>query len=305
MSENSIPNSGRADSGRAQGGWRHWFWAVNLGLLFAAAVWNLVAGEQTRAELPIGDSLPAAEAEETPSRSIYNLHGLTASDLGLLAASSSRAEGSIVVAGFPGRRDLAGPLLTRAAAPNQLLGDEAPPDTMVASLGGGWRQIHLEGANPEGRRPVLSTAEVSIIDRETKERRPCPRIGLQKFTCDAPGWAGVEYRRPKVGGDRERCIWAHPLKGRTIAVDFGPIAPPDRGPYRLRTGLRDRIASGGGPVDVDVRFGSEELEFQHKSEKGWRVRDLPEIDEPAPLRVEVSADRVGQRHFCFRISGFR
>lgn len=300
MSETSIP-----ESGRDQRGWRRWFWAANFSLLVAAAVWNLVAGAQSRTELPIGESLASAEGVEDPARSIHNLHGLTASDLGLLAASGRRTERRLVVAGFPGRRELAGPLLTRADSPKRILGDEAPPETMMASLGGGWRQIHLEGSTPEGRIPRLSTAEVSIIDRETGEQRQCPRIGLQKFTCDDPGWAGVEYRRPKIGGDRERCIWAHPLKGRTIAVDFGPIAPLKNGPYRLRTGLRDRIASGGGPVDVAVRFGSEEIDFQHKSEKGWRVRELPEIEEPTPLRIEVSADRVGQRHFCFRITGFR
>jgi len=272
-------------------------WMV-AGLLVAASglgEWLVPHGAERPAPLP--------SMEGDGETSVRNVYGLTPVDLALVADwLTERADGETryVVAGYPGPRRLNGPLLTRSTADRQMARDRGDSRLVGRPIEGGWRQLTVEDRDDRRRRPMLSGARV---DTEVDgERRPCPRLQLERFACAPPGWSHVRRRGVSIGGDKSSCIWSHPIEETRIVVDFGPVEARSNGrSYRVRTGLADGIADEPGAVEVDIRVGNRRLDHRHRPERGWQRTQPLEIEGAAPLTVAVSAERVGRRHFCFDV----
>lgn len=149
---------------------------------------------------------------------------------------------------------------------------------------------------------ALSRARVATIDARG-HRRPCPKQG-RRFQCAKPGWSHVGWHDDvRVQGSPSRCIWAHPLDGRTISVTFPDVTLPAQTPVALATALDDRAVSGrGGAVSVEVRAGAHSWSTRHPDQRGWRTLRLDGLQASyeGPVDVRISARRTGRRHFCFR-----
>lgn len=250
-----------------------------------------------------GTDAPTDEVPDPASDQLQPVYGLTAVDLGLLADGlrSRLAEtdgGSYLVAAYPGLDHRDGPLLTRLNAPESRLPD-GTAEKLDSIRVGGWTRLFAGDDTSEPAGPTLTTARVSVeIDGET---RTCPRVGPSRFACRQPGWAHVHRTDVRVRGNETPCIWSHPIENATTVIDFGRVSPTDGG-RRIETALDDNVAGEPGDVDVEITWGDQTLDHRHRSEKGWQRVSLPEADQPRPLTVAVSAERVGRRHFCFRFA---
>lgn len=267
-----------------------------VALAGAEVVWTWTSGVDARGEL-----LASSDEGGTEVRTVY---GLTPGDLGRLvdAATSDAYEG--LVALHPGADRLDGPMLTRADTPRDLLPRSERKEAEIRPLDGRWRQIVFPDRNDSTRLPKLRRARVFVRGDQDGNNSPkkCPRIGLSRFSCAPPGWADVRYRQVSVGGSEESCIWVHPLENRTIGIDYGRLAPETLSSLELQTALADKVVGEPGAVRVELTVGDTTRSFDHPPDKrGWRTESLPEPDEPARLEVAISADRVGRRHFCFRL----
>lgn len=277
-----------------------WGW----GLLVAALV--VLGAAEWFAGAPAQGDVPSAAFEEGESSDdLQFVYGLTPVDLGLLADAVRDREGRYLVAGYPGTYGSGdptpeGPTLTRHPEASQLLADEGDSRSALQPVEGRWKRFVRSGG-PERRRPNLAAATVTVRSSDTEQ--PCPRLGLHRHRCAGPKWAEVRWRRLKIGGSKQRCIWSHPLSDRTIVFDFGTVDPAGDDGYLLRTGLLDNVAGGGASVEVDILRGESTAEHVHEPEKGWQETRLPAADGPVPLQLEISSEKVGQRHFCFEIRG--
>ncbi len=149
--------------------------------------------------------------------------------------------------------------------------------------------------------PFLGRATVEVVDDEGVARE-CPRDADGGFRCGDAGWMRMRNRTVTIDRVRETCIWAHPIQGRTVRFRF-PDAIARDGQERalfLETALRDAAVGGGGAVDFRVRFGEEDRTHRHRDRRGGQSMEVPFAEGPEELIVEVSAERAGRRHTCFR-----
>lgn len=277
-------------------------WLVVIAVLLVVGL-----GEFVGAEASGGHAAPSGLQSIFEGESARNAYGLTPIDVALLAEAASGQAGktdtSFVVAGFPGVRRLDGPLLTLHPRPKELLSRGERKSVVVASASSQWASLDFDGKTNATAKPGLSRAEVYVADKkkENGEKRICPRTSLETFACGNPGWSHVQYRKVKISGNKQLCIWVHPLEGREIIVDFGQVPPRKAGGrYSLRTALDDRVVAQKGDVDVTVEYG-DSIEHRHRSKRGWQQTELPTPEKPTRLVVRISAERVGRRHFCFLI----
>lgn len=279
-------------------------WGTLAVVLLVAATAEVVGRMATAAPgapASLTDQLSKGEPDSTPR----NVYGLTASDVSLLAAAVDQSGGRAVVAGYPGRSRLNGPLLTRLDEPTTRLPRGERPHVVVKSVGGGWSQLSFPKAQGAGRRPTLAGAEVTVepTGDADGERRACTRLSLEQFRCADHGWATVEWRSVTIQGNGARCIWVHPLEKRRIVVDFGRVSPVDGdGRYTVEAALADHVATERGEVDLTIGLGDRTITHTHPNQKGWTRKKLPNLTNPERLTVGVSAERVGRRHFCFRLT---
>lgn len=141
--------------------------------------------------------------------------------------------------------------------------------------------------------PMAALVTVTDADGE----RACARRE-DRHQCGPKGWQYVGRKKMKVAGKRKTCIWAHPLDGATTRVTYPSVRSTKDAPLTLRFGLADRVSRKGGPVEVEVAFAGETTTHTHAPHRGWSRVALGEGS--GPLRIAISADEVGQRHFCFR-----
>lgn len=255
-----------------------------------------------------GDEVPSTPIREVLDEEegrLRHLYGVTPVDVARLADVARDLEPSIAVASFPGRASLNGPLLTRTDTFERWLPASVAQEASTESIGGGWYRIRWtdsgEGPTPSSEAPQLS--EARIHTRRGDATSTCRRVSLARFQCDQPSWAFTGRHRARVGGREQTCIWSHPLDGRTTVVDYGAVAPPPEGrAYVLETALDDRVLDASGAVDVDIRVGERTIAHRQPAEKGWRRLELPEFDTPTRLILEISAEQVGRRHFCYRFA---
>lgn len=149
------------------------------------------------------------------------------------------------------------------------------------------------------RTPVFATATVEVEDRAGRTRR-CPREPDGAHQCGDAGWTRIGTRQLTVDGQREECIWAHPIDGKTLRIHYPDLTVPvgDEG-LEFRTALRDAAVGIGTDVDFEIHVGDDTTSHRHIDRIGWQSTPLPAVDKPRPLTVEVTASEVGRRHVCF------
>ncbi len=249
---------------------------------------------------PVLEALKNADIERGP-----HLYGLSPLDISQLASIADEHDRSVGIASFPGRESLRGPVLTRANALQSWLSKTTAEQASLQEVGGGWRRVEWDETDATSplTTPSLSEAQIRVREQGNDTTESCTRVGLERFQCDRPEWAFTGRHRAKVAGEFQSCIWSHPLEGRTTVIDYGRVSPaPDDEVYVLQTALDDRVLDGPGAVDVDVRVGDRTISHRNPSDKGWHRLELPAFDEPTRLTLEISAETVGRRHFCYRFS---
>jgi hypothetical protein len=135
---------------------------------------------------------------------------------------------------------------------------------------------------------------------------PNPRWRNGRFQCDARrGWNRVGER---VMDDLEhrarRAIWAHPVEGRRLVIEFEGV--PMASVLRGYTGLgyeAARLTGGFPPVRLDVFVDdvrvARAVHHQRDVWKRWEVDTRAMRGRKATVRFEVSARSAGMRHFYF------
>lgn len=156
---------------------------------------------------------------------------------------------------------------------------------------------------------ALPDARVAVV-RDGAET-PCPWLGAAhgigggRFRCDPRhDWnhVGVEVlddldRRPRLG------IWAHPVRGATLAVEWTDVPLGDRltGWMGLRYEAAKRLT--GGPVRLRVRIDDRAYgPFVERDRDAWKAFSIDtraQAGARARVRFEVSARDPSMRHFYF------
>ena len=154
----------------------------------------------------------------------------------------------------------------------------------------------LEAMEDAGDAADIARARVSVTDAAGE--RACVLRG-GRHSCGAKGWQYVGDKEMKIAGKRERCVWAHPIAGATTSIHYPSVVSSEGAPRAIAFGLADKVSRKGGPVDVDVTFGGETTRHVHPARRGWTRFSLGEGS--GPLTLAISAEKTGQRHFCFRI----
>lgn len=272
-------------------------------LLAVAAVTDLVTQAAGWSERTLPSDGPARDA------SYFRLvYGLTALDVSTLARALGERDFESTVAARPAPQVLDGPLLTVAEEPLEWLPRDFRGSAQIEALQADWKRLTFPNTNPPAG-PSLRQARVYIEreagegDQPERSRRACVHTELERFQCDVPGWAYTGTTEAKINGSDQRCIWSHPLEGRTTVVDYGRVAPLDEGSLTLRSALDDRAVGDGGPVDVTVRWGDVRTRHVHPDRKGWRTTRVkpPKDEKAARLVLSIHAENVGRRHFCYRL----
>lgn len=149
--------------------------------------------------------------------------------------------------------------------------------------------------------PVFDAAVVEVMDADGQPRT-CARDARGAHQCGDRGWTRVRRRDLTVDGERQSCIWAHPMEDRVVRIRFSGVttAGTDGERLWLQTALRDSAVGTGEPVDFDLRVDNATLFHRHQDRTGWQSTVLPVVDEPGELTIDISAERPGRRHICFR-----
>lgn len=148
--------------------------------------------------------------------------------------------------------------------------------------------------------PFFGTAIVEIDDGSMTTI--CPQTSAGAHRCGEPRWTWVRRRELTIDGESQQCIWAHPIEDKTIRIRFPDTISvgADGERLRLESALRDDAVGTGADVDFRVHLANISRTHRHRDRPGWQSLILPATEEPDELIVEVSADRVGRRHICFR-----
>jgi hypothetical protein len=226
-------------------------------------------------------------------------YALTPYDFGaLLKAGDTPPKAQIAAVPTTGFPDA--PVLTRGDAP----ADWVMPGTREAlslnRLPDGWTQVRWGHAETRSSGPLALRSAQVTLKRDGSPSR-CTRVGINRFRCSDAGWGFVGPNTLTVSGRKQRCIWAHPLRGATTIISYGDVDPASIEDLEIWTALDDGVAEAGGPVDVTVRWGGARSEIRHPPEQGWQKTSVKKPPAPATFELRIRANRVGQRHFCYRL----
>ncbi len=144
--------------------------------------------------------------------------------------------------------------------------------------------------------PDLDDASVRL---EGATERRCKHSG-EKHICGSAGWQVVEPTTRTIAGRSQDCIWAHPIANSRLIIEYPAVAG---GPWRVQFGLVDAAVGTGTPVKTRVQWAGETFEHTHPDRRGFTSLNLPAHEEIGPLTLEIWAENVGRRHFCYRIAG--
>lgn len=191
-----------------------------------------------------------------------------------------------------------------------------PPEGPVLSFGNqehkfaslqGWEQVATESvwslwmASDFEATPFFGTATVEV-DSQDRPAVDCRRDADGAHRCAEPRWTWVRQRDLTIEGERQTCIWAHPMDDKIVRVRFpNVVADGSDGQHLyLESALRDDAVGTGAPVDFTIQLGEKSTSHTHRDRRGWQATALPVTEKPEELVVEVAADRPGRRHICFR-----
>lgn len=152
---------------------------------------------------------------------------------------------------------------------------------------------------------ILSRAKVEVIEAGGR-RVPCPwDEGAQRHRCDdLPTWMYVGRESMMIEGVPAWCAWTHPTSRGKVIVHFPDVALGRE--LRFSHALSDAVAgrAGGSSVEATVFVDDKQvLRAVRENASGWREARVstPDVAGRADLRIEVTAQEDGARHYCWRL----
>jgi hypothetical protein len=149
-------------------------------------------------------------------------------------------------------------------------------------------------------RERLGEARVRI--ERADERTECAARDHGGWRCSAAAWNYVGPETFEMAGEPRRVIWAHPVSGAVLAIDFAkvPLGPV----LVLGAGFLPAVLGQGVPVEltveVDGRMVARRL-YDVDEEFAQERIATPELAaglHRVTFRIATLDDRL--RHFCFR-----
>ncbi|MBW2731479.1 MAG: hypothetical protein JRH20_03745 [Deltaproteobacteria bacterium] len=150
----------------------------------------------------------------------------------------------------------------------------------------------------------LSSAHVSVEPGTPK----CRRVG-KRFVCSPQRWNWVGSYLAEVGHRPYRCIYAHPVRGHKLRIDFARVALG--GNIVGYTGIDDfeNRKKAKGPVTLTVFVGDEQVgQVLHQNQWPWQRFTIDThrfVGRFQRVRFEISAEKTAYRHFCFHAEARR
>jgi hypothetical protein len=171
--------------------------------------------------------------------------------------------------------------------------------------------FRLDGG-PSTRADVADSADGADVARATVHVEAadgnhvaCPwDAARRRHVCTGlPEWMTVGDDTLVIGGQRERCTWAHPTTNGVVVVDFGTV-PTARSGWRLSVALTDPAADNpaGAPVTATLVVDDDTSSVTVQHERGFHDVVVAGGDRTnARVLVRLTTPNDGQRHTCFRL----
>ena len=149
-------------------------------------------------------------------------------------------------------------------------------------------------------RERLSEARVWV--ERADERTECAAGDHGRWRCSAAAWNYVGPETFEMAGEPRRVIWAHPISGAVLAIDFAKV--PLGNALALGAGFLPAVLGHGVPVELTVevdgrvvarRLYDVDEEF---AEERIATPELAAGLHRVTFRIATLDDRL--RHFCFR-----
>lgn len=148
-------------------------------------------------------------------------------------------------------------------------------------------------------RKHLAQARVELVGPGLSE--PCMRQRSTRFQCGKPLWNHVGAAAVQSEKVLRRCIWAHPVKDRTLRIVFPDVQLGSV--LAGHHGLADDAAGYGTPVELAVSIDGRPVgRFGRPDEKGWEAWEIDTSDwkgERAKVVFEVRSEDDENRDYCF------
>jgi hypothetical protein len=237
------------------------------------------------------------------SLDLTTIYGLNAADVARAQSILGQSHPHLMVMPYPGGDVPVTPILTRSSYLRRWLPPKHLEGFEVMTVAGGWYLLSHSGARLEHVVPHIASARVELRDRNGRVTA-CEPYRNGRFQCGPAGWMHVGPRTQQIDGADEACIWAHPIEGKTTVITYPPtrVELADGTRLHVDMGILDRSIGSGAGVDVRVIHGEREVTHRHPDRRGWTTVAIEPGDESHPLTIEVWAERVGRRHFCYRLS---
>lgn len=190
-------------------------------------------------------------------------------------------------------------------------GRDARPERVA--VGGRWALVRLAGGESTAALgfnmlEAVSGATASIVAADGSERA-CSAARFGRVFCGPDAWNWVGATTVRVRDRDERCLWAHPTAEGVLRIRFDgvPGGTTLRGRYAMSDAAAERADAGRVQFRVFASRDAERrpdeeplLDRMVSSRRGFSAYRV-ELRDPGIYRVdvEVSADDVGMRHFCF------
>ncbi len=174
----------------------------------------------------------------------------------------------------------------------------------AATFRSGDVQLFRLGADVAGAGLDVRSADVSVEVKGKRIRCPYNSQRARHVCPGLPQWMTVGDETMQVGGRSERCIWAHPISGGRVVVDYGAVDVSAG--LDFAAALSDAAADNARGAAVDLDLVVDDVVAAHARVHHQRGFDRHRVDGRAGVvarvKVVVSTDNDGQRHTCFRLS---
>lgn len=156
--------------------------------------------------------------------------------------------------------------------------------------------VWLREQTPDG---AFSLHRAYVRVDEGLATRACHYVFPQRFLCgSAHRYVGLELR--EVGKKVRRGIWAHPLEGARLQIEFPNVWVA--GSLQIQAGIADS-GSGSTPVFLRTYFDDRLVDTWSRSMPGvWETRVIPTteyVGRRITIRFEITTSFVGGRHLLF------
>jgi|GEM_PF-5278441 hypothetical protein len=175
---------------------------------------------------------------------------------------------------------------------------------LAVILGGALLAFKSSGkaALPKTFSAALGQAKVEVLTGDRSQ--PCRREGPRKHQCSNKSWNYVGPVHHPIANQLRRCIWAHPIDGKKLRVNF-----PNVKLGRVLSGHHGIIDSAvrsfpsGRPVDLAVAIDGQQVgQFKCSNKKGWKAWEIDtssRAGKKATVTFTISTTRAAGRHYCF------